>query len=105
MAPSDVDQPVGGHDSPPARGGPVVRGPALPAQRPSLRPGDVVTLADHVATIPAYADKPAVLRDTRLVVAAVVGTGSRCSPYLVVVTGGGEHSWHFDPGDLEEMTP
>ena len=74
-------------------------------KRPSFRKNDRVTLASHKNVIPPYDDlrggglKPYVLRDTVLTVSHLTGTGSKRTPWHVVVTDG-THFWHLEPDDI-----
>lgn len=78
-----------------------IRRPRAPkAKRPAVKLRDAVTLSTAKSVIPAHDGKPWVLRDTVLTVSSITGTGSKRSPYAVVVTDG-THFWHLEPGDVE----
>ena len=68
-------------------------------KRPALRKNDQVTLSPIKRTIPPHDGKPWVLRDTVLTVSHLTGTGSKRSPWAVVVTDG-THFWQLEPGDV-----
>ena len=71
----------------------------MKTKRPAVSTGDSVTLSAIKSTVPAYDGKPMILRDTVLRVSHVTGTGSKRSPYHVVVTDG-THFWHMEPDDV-----
>lgn len=71
-------------------------------KRPALRKNDRVTLSPIKRTIPPHEGKPWVLRDTVLTVSHLAGTGSKRSPWYVVVTDG-EHFWSLEPDDVTRV--
>jgi hypothetical protein len=68
-------------------------------KRPTLRPADLVTLASHVRSFPAYDGKPAILRDTVLRVSSIQGKGTNRAPWKVTLTDG-MHFWHVNADDV-----
>lgn len=72
------------------------------SKRPALRKHDRVTLSPIKSVIPPYDGKPFVLRDTVLTVSNLTGTGSKRSPWHVVVTDG-THFWHLEPDDVARV--
>jgi len=76
----------------------------MQAKRPQFKLRDTVQLSSIKSMIPAYDGKPAVVRDTRLSVSSITGTGSRRNPYHVVVTDG-VHFWHLEPDDVVRRGP